>query len=115
SRRARGRLTIQKAVVADESGPVTAVWFNQPWLKDRLVPGTTVRLRGQLKNREFQVREYDVGEADATADFAPVYPATEDLSPKRLRELVLQALPHAVYDPLPAALRVQERLPGRAD
>jgi ATP-dependent DNA helicase RecG len=30
ARRARNRLTITKARVADESGSVTAVWFNQP-------------------------------------------------------------------------------------
>jgi ATP-dependent DNA helicase RecG len=115
SRRARGRLTIQKAVVADESGPVTAVWFNQPWLEGRMRAGTSVRLRGQLKNREFHVREYDLGGAEATADFAPLYPGTEDLSAKRLRELVVEALPQAVHDPLPAALRVAERLPQRSD
>jgi ATP-dependent DNA helicase RecG len=34
SRRARGRLTIQTATVVDESGPMKAVWFNQPWLGD---------------------------------------------------------------------------------
>src|SRR5690348_2842585 len=42
-RRAR-RVTILKAVVADATGHVTAVWFNQPWLAERLVPGTRVRL-----------------------------------------------------------------------
>ena len=69
---------------------MTAVWFNQPWLEGRIRAGTALRLRGQLKNREFHVREYDLGDADATADFAPLYPGTEDLSAKRLRELVLE-------------------------
>ena len=36
SRRARGRLTIQTGTVFDETGPMKAVWFNQPWLVDRL-------------------------------------------------------------------------------
>src|SRR4051794_30069221 len=41
-RRVRRRLTILKAVVADDSGPITAVWFNQEWLEARLRPGTHV-------------------------------------------------------------------------
>ena len=30
----------------DGTGEITATWFNQPWLKDKLIPGTHVRLRG---------------------------------------------------------------------
>jgi ATP-dependent DNA helicase RecG len=117
SRRTARRLTIQKATVADDSGDVVAVWFNQPWVVDRLQPGTAVRLRGQLRRREFQVRSYDVDGVTATADFAPVYPASEDVSPKKLRELVAAALPAArgLPDPVPAAVLAAERLPGRPD
>ena len=118
SRRARGRLTIQTARVRDESGEIDAVWFNQPWLVEKLPAGTRVRLRGQLGRRGgFQVRAHDVGDAEATADFAPVYPATEDVTPKRLRELVGEALPLArvLPDSLPAHLRAREALPLRAD
>ena len=118
SRRPRRGLTIQTARIADASGHIDAVWFNQPWLAERLPTGTAVRLRGHLGRRgEFSVRSYDVGEASATADFAPVYPATEDLAQKRLRELVGGALPlaRALPDPLPAELREREGLPLRAD
>jgi ATP-dependent DNA helicase RecG len=115
TRRVRRRLTILKARVADDSGSITAVWFNQPWLADKLTPGTRVRLRGNLRQREFAVRSYDVNGAEATADFAPVYPASEDLAPKRLRELIAAALPRALWDPLPAGLKQELRLPGRAD
>ncbi len=115
SRRARPRLTILKAHVADASGEITAVWFNQDWLKEKLAPGTRVRLRGHLRGREFAVRSYDIGDGEATADFAPIYPASEEINVKKLRELVLAALPSSVYDPLPADLRARERLPLRAD
>src|SRR5262245_29610924 len=37
-RQPRRRLSLVKARVADETGEITAVWFNQPWLLDRLVP-----------------------------------------------------------------------------
>jgi ATP-dependent DNA helicase RecG len=117
TRRVR-RLTIVEALVADESGPIRAVWFNQPWLAERLVPGTHVRLRGQLRRGTFNVKAHDVGEAEQTADFAPVYPASEDVSVKKLRELAHEAVArhaHDVLDSLPAELKQRERLPGRAD
>ena len=116
-RRPSRRLAIVQARVADESDEITAVWFNQAWLAERLRPGTRVRLRGQLKRNEFAVRSYDLNGVSATADFAPVYPASEEVTPKRLRTLVEQALPHArdVLDPLPAPLKERERLPLRAD
>src|SRR5919197_1421914 len=117
SRRPRRRLTVQTAIVADESGEIGAVWFNQPWVAERLRPGTRVRLRGQLRRGDFAVKTYDLGEAAATADFAPVYPASEEVPSRRLRELVGAALPHArdLADPLPAALKARELLPLRAD
>ena len=111
--RRRGRLRILTARIADESGPTTATWFNQPWLKGRLVPGTWVRLRGKSGRYGFDVRSYDLGEASATADFAPVYPATEEIPPGRLRGLVEAALPDAsdFLDALPAETRERLELP----
>jgi ATP-dependent DNA helicase RecG len=116
-RRPSRRLAIVQARVADGSDEITAVWFNQAWLAEKLRPGTRVRLRGQLKRNEFAVRSYDLNGVSATADFAPVYPASEEVTPKRLRALVEQALPQArdLPDPLPAPLKERERLPLRAD
>jgi ATP-dependent DNA helicase RecG len=54
------RLKLVKARVADESGEITAVWFNQAWLADRLQPGMRVRLRGNLRGSDFAVRSYDL-------------------------------------------------------
>jgi ATP-dependent DNA helicase RecG len=116
-RRTRRRLTVLKATVADESGSIPAVWFNQDWLKDKLVPGTRVRLRGQLRRNEFNVKSYDLNGAAATADLAPIYPAGEEIRPPRLRALAERALELVPNepDPLPAALKTRERLPHRAD
>jgi ATP-dependent DNA helicase RecG len=106
-RRPRRGLTIVSARVVDATGSISATWFNQPWLADRLRPGTHVRLRGKLGRHGFDVKTYDLGEARATADFAPVYAASEQLPSTRIRELVRAALgAHAgdVLDPLPAEL-----------
>ena len=73
-----------------------------------------VRLRGNLKGSEFTVRSYDVNGVAATADFAPVYPASEEITVKKLRDVVGKALDYAgdVVDPLPAALRAREGSPA---
>ena len=106
----RGRRTLVNATVRDSSGgQITAQFFNQPWLVDKLTPGTTVRLRGKLSRYGFEVKTYDVGEAKRTADFAPVYPASEQIPSARLRELVRSALSDSgrfLPDPLPAELEL---------
>jgi ATP-dependent DNA helicase RecG len=110
-----------EARVADESGPAVAVWFNQPWIARQLGDGARVRLHGRLKRRnQFWVTEHEVvgegGGSIHTSGLVPVYPATEKLSPGRLRELAweLRPLIGDSAEPLPAVLRVRERLPDRA-
>jgi ATP-dependent DNA helicase RecG len=110
-----------EARVADGSGPAVAVWFNQPWLAKQLDPGTHVRLHGRLKQRnQFWVSEHEVvadggGAGVHTAGLVPVYPAAEGITPARLRDLAqgTRRLAHDSVEPLPAAIRVRERLADR--
>ncbi|HEX3805704.1 MAG TPA: ATP-dependent DNA helicase RecG [Gaiellaceae bacterium] len=115
SRPLRGRRTLVTAAIRDSSGgQVSASFFNQPWLLEKLTPGTPIRVRGKLSRYGFEVKSYDIGEAKRTADFAPVYPASEQIPSTRLRELVRRALAdHGRFlpDPLPAELE----LPLRSD
>src|SRR5437762_2208627 len=105
------------ARVDDGTAAVSVTWFNQPWLADRLKPGTEVRLRGKLGRFGFEPRSYDIGETRATADFAPVYPAAEEIAAATVRRVVDAALPLAVAvpDPLPAELREREGLALKRD
>ncbi len=117
SSRRRGRLTILTVRISDGTASVSATFFNQPWLAQQLAPGVRMRLRGRPGRYGFDVKAYDLGDGDSTADFAPVYPAGEEITPKKIRALVAAALPHAhdYYDPLPADVRVRERLPLKSD
>jgi ATP-dependent DNA helicase RecG len=115
SKRRRGRLQMLTARVSDGSAAISATWFNQPWLEPQLQPGTPVRLRGRQGKYGFDVRSFDIGDGDATADFAPVYPASEEITTKKLRELVGAALPRSLPDALPAELKEREALPQRVD
>ncbi len=117
SSRRRGRLKIVTARISDGTASVAATWFNQPWLEEQLRPGVHVRLRGKPGRYGFDVKSYDVGDGEATADFAPVYPASEEIPPKRLRTLVGHALGHVAdyFDPLPAELRERREMPLKRD
>src|SRR5438552_5488416 len=113
----RGRRTRIVARVDDGTAAVSVSWFNQPWLADKLTPGTQIRLRGKLGRFGFEPRSYDLGETRATADFAPVYPAAEEIAAASVRRVVDLALPLAanVPDPLPAELRDREGLALKRD
>ena len=117
SSRRRGRLKIVTARISDGTASVAATWFNQPWLEEQLQPGVHVRLRGKPGRYGFDVKSYDVGDGEATADFAPVYPASEEIPPKRLRTLVGHALGHVAdyFDPIPAELRERRAMPLKRD
>jgi ATP-dependent DNA helicase RecG len=123
----RRRLTILECQVADDSGPMKAVWFNQAYLADQLTEGTPVILRGRLEGGRgggsFRVAEHEVARGDErglgrhTTGLVPVYPATEGLSTKRIRDFVwsLRGEERNTLEPLPARLRSRERLPLRRD
>jgi len=110
-----------EARVFDETGPLVAVWFNQPWIARDLTEGTQVLLHGRLRQRnQFWVTEHELlGNGSApvhTVGLVPVHPATQGITPARLRELVTRARPRmlAAVDALPAGLRIDEELPERA-
>ncbi|MFN8173600.1 MAG: ATP-dependent DNA helicase RecG [Solirubrobacteraceae bacterium] len=126
-RRTRRRgLTLVEATVADDSGPMRAVWFNQPWVAERVAAGERVVLYGRYEGRNrFRVGDWQpapAGAAGATlereassAGLVPVYPAAEGIASKRIRELAwaYREAVGDVVDPLPAALLAGERLAGR--
>ncbi|HET8673278.1 MAG TPA: ATP-dependent DNA helicase RecG [Thermoleophilaceae bacterium] len=117
NRRQRSRT---EARVADESGPMLAVWFNRPWVAEQVTAGDRLLLRGRMKDRNrFWVSTHEaVSDASGpvhTVGVVPVYPGTKGLGSDRLRELVSLARErvHDLVEPLPAYMRASERLPDR--
>jgi ATP-dependent DNA helicase RecG len=118
----RANFKILEVTVADDSGKMKAVWFNQGYLAKQLEPGTRVRLFGKYKNKTFQVKEHAIlgtggDSAAGGSGVISVYAGTEGLKSQRLRELVAQAegAELNVVEPLPGRLRAHERLVDRAD
>ena len=108
---------VLEAVVADASGRLRAVYFNQPFLADVLAPGSRVALFGrvergrtggglQLTNPAYELLTADA-EDDArihTGRIVPVYEKAGGVASKAMRRIVhagLERLPPAVADPLP--------------
>ena len=109
-----------EARVFDHTGPLVAVWFNQPWIARELTEGTHLLLHGKLRQRnQFWVTEHELlGNGSApvhTVGLVPVHPATQGITPQRLRELVNRVRPLmlAATEPLPTRLRIDEELPER--
>ncbi len=109
---------VLEVVVADGSGRVRAVYFNQPFLADVLVPGSRVALYGkvergrlggglQLTNPDYELLAAAGEDDDArihTGRIVPVYEKAGGVTSKTMRRIVhagLERLPPAVADPLP--------------
>ena len=121
----RRNLKIVEALVADGAGArATAIWFNQAYLADRLAAGTRLLVHGELSSGRglptFKVERHELaanGGGLHTLGLVPLYPASEEVSTAKLRELTEQALALSRWfrDPLPARLRDEANAPLRAD
>jgi ATP-dependent DNA helicase RecG len=126
----RRNLRILEASVADASGPMKAVWFNQAWLAERLRPGAHFLLSGKLERSAFRVEAHELvrdpgappprpgsGLGIHTTGLVPVHAATERLRAHRVREWAWQAITLAPFavEPLPAEIRVRRGLSTVAD
>jgi len=97
------------ATVADQSGIVEVVWFNQPYLVQTLKPGMQISLSGKIQYDGFRPKlvspSYEIIREDyqqSTIDYrptlhtgrlVPIYPETEGISSKWLRAKIAKILP----------------------
>ena len=124
----RPGFTIFEALIRDASGMVTAVWFNQRYLRDVFAPGMRVVLYGPVEARglagvQFNNPHYEFLDAEPeepggihTGRIVPVYERIGGLTPKLQRSLVHAALEtvDAIPDPLPREILDRLGLPPRA-
>lgn len=115
-RRMRGT----QAVVTDGAGMLKAIWWNMPYVARALAEGQRVVLSGrvrdyrgrlQMENPEYELADDESFEAGR---LQPVYPATQGLGQRTIRNAVKGAvdmLADRVADPVPEWLRREEGLP----
>ena len=113
-----GRRPRIEVTLEDETGTVQLVWFNAPWLRNKLRPGLRIvaegrakRWRGylQIGNPQWRPEDDDDDQTPARDErLRAVYPASEDLSSRKIEEFVSRILDpasEALMDPLPETIR----------
>lgn len=101
------RMTIIEAVLADDTGNVKAIWFNQPYIAKTLTPGTIAHFSGKLsvyrneaslQNPTYEIihgkdaDESEVTRGKHTGGLVPVYPETKSLTSRGIRYLIYSIL-----------------------
>ena len=121
--RTRRGFSLLTCVAEDDSGSISLVWFNQPFLEKKLRPGRQIRAWGRSERRwdrlSFAVQEYQLaGENGDWEGLVPVYPLTAGLSNKALQAAVKAAWQRAgayVRDVVPPQLTEQRGLLPRRE
>ena len=129
----RKRMILTRAILGDETGKLTVIWFNQSYLIKTFKKGDYVCLAGKVVKKEGskylsnpayekipafafrasagkppQISENLNFDLIHTGRLIPVYPETEGLSSRWLRFIikpVLQKLKNQMLDPLPEIVR----------
>ena len=116
-----GRLVYTRMKVYDETGSVGVLWYNQPYMKSSLKIGEWYLFSGKLQKKygrtEIISPEVErIGENFAGGRIIPVYPASEGISQKMLRNLMEDALSQmngGMREELPLWLRKEYKLAER--
>ncbi len=121
----RRNFAIVEAVIADDSGSIKAIWFNQPYVANSLRVGREANFAGKisvsqegdlyLNNPAYELARR-VGESQETrhtARLVPIYPETRGLTSKGIRFLVQPILKNAEDIPewIPANILKERRIP----
>ncbi len=90
-----GGRSVLGVLLRDATGPIRAVWFNQPFMRQKMAVGNRVMLFGAPKRRGLcwelshpRVVPLGDGQLPTRGEMLPVYSATEGLSQAKLRHIV---------------------------
>ena len=120
----RSGLTMQIGSVEDESGKISVVWFNQPYLVKALYPGKRVSLAGKVKlfSKKLSLTspEYEMLHDDKdtvhTGKLVPIYPETKFESTKYIRRKVKKEFEaENLTDFLPVAITKKYKITNLKD
>ncbi len=119
SRKTRGGSTIVSSIIADASGTIEAIWFNQPYLMRQLRAGRRIVLSGKideyLGRLTLQSPEWEPLEREQihTGRLVPIYPLTTGITSRWMRRLMKRVVDHwapRLQDHLPEAVRERSGL-----
>lgn len=111
--------------IADETGTISVIWFNQVWVLKVLREGIEAFFYGKLgtygKTLQMTSPRFEVVKSGKepfnVGRIVPIYPATAELSSDKIRRLMWEALKRTpeILDPLPEEIRRKQRLISRSD
>ena len=104
-----GGLTRVTASLQDESGRLSLVWYNQPWMMQQLPVGERVMLYGRLAQKNGR-RLFQNAQVIHDPEILPVYRAIKNRPAKSVREIVRTALTQVddcCPETLPRSLRLR--------
>jgi len=125
----RRKMIIIEAIIEDDTGQITAIWFNQIYLLKNIPLGATLSLSGKVKARGKKLilssPSYEIvsrqklekkfyQELKHTGRLIPIYSETKGLSSKALRYFIkpLLELTKNIEDTLPDFILKKHRLIG---
>lgn len=119
---------IFELILSDSTGTLSAVWFNQPYLKNQFKVGDQIILSGkaeryhdciQLNSPEYERIQDEETDAIHTGRITPIYPLSEGLAQRALRtamkEVADEYIPREIRDYLPHAIRDKHSLMDLSD
>ncbi len=123
----RSRKVITKAIVADESGRMNIIWFNQPYLTKAIKAHETYLFEGKIPNKpgakdltapSYEKYAGDISEQTHIGKITPYYSETEGVSSKWLRSRINHIkgeVEGLIADPIPKDILKEENLLNLAD
>ena len=94
---------IFKALLEDDSGLITAVWFNQPYLFNTIKSGQEILVTGKVDGRyrelQMHVSAYEILDGElGEFNIVPIYPLSGSLNQKSLRKMMQYVLDYYLPD-----------------
>lgn len=118
--RPRRGLTIQKVLIKEENTSITAVWFNQSFLKNVFRIGEKYIFFGKISRNYSAItvqnpvyEKLNNGSMEKVCRIVPVYPTTAKLTQNVLRSIIKEAIEVAaneLIDPIPEWIRGKNNL-----
>jgi len=122
----RRGMRLTTATLADDSGKVVAVWFNQPYREKQLRPGKLFWFSGkfdlqynryQLTNPSVELAEDSPKQFESQAKIVPIYRQIKDVRSRTIYNLIaeLRGLMQFIPETLPSEILTRQKLVSRAE
>src|SRR4030042_548444 len=113
-------INIFQMALADKTGVIYCVWFNQPFLKKLFTVGQEIIIYGkvekydklQINHPEYEIIK-DKSDSVNMGKIVPIYPLTQDVNQHYIRSLTREAIRHSLFslkESLPTHIRARRRL-----